>query len=57
MSGIGIRYKLFLVFLALILAPFLVYTSITMRQSSRNAERTGRYSARQVLLQARQFIE
>jgi len=57
LSGIGIRYKLFLVFLALILAPFLVYTSITMRQSSRNAERTGRYSARQVLLQARQFIE
>jgi two-component system sensor histidine kinase YesM len=56
-GGIGIRYKLFLVFLALILAPFLIYTSITMRQSSRNAERTGRYSARQVLLQARQFIE
>jgi two-component system sensor histidine kinase YesM len=57
LSGIGIRYKLFLVFLALILAPFLIYTSITMRQSSRNAERNGRYSARQVLLQARQFIE
>ncbi len=57
LSGIGIRHKLFLLFLALILAPFLVYTSITMQQSSRNAERTGRYSARQVLLQARQFIE
>ncbi len=56
-SGLGIRYKLFLLFLALILAPFLVYTGITTRQSSRNAERTGRTSARQVLLQARQFIE
>jgi two-component system sensor histidine kinase YesM len=54
---LGIRYKLFLVFLALVLAPFLVYTTITLRQSSRNAERTARYSARQVLLQARQFIE
>jgi two-component system sensor histidine kinase YesM len=57
LSGIGIRYKLFLLFLALILAPFLIYTSITMLQSSSNAERTGRYSARQVLLQAKQFIE
>jgi len=57
MSRLGVRYKLFLLFLALILAPFLVYTSITMRQSSQTADRTGRYSARQVLLQARQFIE
>jgi two-component system sensor histidine kinase YesM len=56
-SGIGIRHKLFLIFLALVLAPFLVYTTITIRQSSKNAERTGRYSARQALLQARQFIE
>jgi two-component system sensor histidine kinase YesM len=56
-SGLGIRYKLFLLFLTLVLAPFLVYTTITLRQSSRNAERDARYAARQVLLQARQFIE
>jgi two-component system sensor histidine kinase YesM len=57
LSGIGIRHKLFLVFLALVLAPFLVYTIITMRQSARSAERAGRYAARQALLQAAQFIE
>ena len=56
-SSLGIRYKLFLLFLVLIVAPFAVYTAITIRQSSRNAERSGRYSARQVLLQAGQFIE
>ena len=56
-AGLGIRHKLFLVFLALVLAPFLIYTTIALRQSSRNAERTARYSARQALLQARQFIE
>lgn len=57
LAGVGIRYKLFLVFLALVLAPFLVYTTLTIRQSSQNAEVAGRYSARQVLFQARQFIE
>ena len=57
MSRLGIRSKLFILFLSLILAPFLVYTSITMHQSLRNAEHTGRYSARQVLLQAKEFIE
>jgi two-component system sensor histidine kinase YesM len=57
LAGIGIRYKLFLLFLAIVLAPFLVFTTITLRQSTRAAERNARYSARQVLLQARQFIE
>ncbi|HVO21074.1 MAG TPA: sensor histidine kinase [Anaeromyxobacter sp.] len=57
LSGIGIRTKLFSLFLALILAPFLVYTAITLRQGTRTAERTARYTARQALQQAAQFIE
>ncbi len=57
LSGLGIRHKLFLLFLAIVLAPFLVYTTITLRQSSQAAERSGRYAARQALLQADQFIE
>jgi two-component system sensor histidine kinase YesM len=56
-TGLGIRAKLFLVFLGLILGPFAVYTGITLYQSARNAERSGRYAARQVLRQAGQFIE
>lgn len=56
-AGLGIRHKLFLLFLALVLAPFLLYTSILLRQGARNAERSGRYAARQALLQARQFLE
>jgi len=56
-TGLGIRAKLFLVFLGLILGPFAVYTGITLVQGSRNAERSGRYAARQALRQAGQFIE
>jgi two-component system sensor histidine kinase YesM len=56
-SGMSIRYKLFFLFLALVLVPFGIYTTITMVQSSRNAEHSGQYSARQALTQAGQFIE
>jgi two-component system sensor histidine kinase YesM len=55
-AGLGIRAKLFLVFLGLILGPFAVYTGITLYQSARAAERSGRYAARQTLRQAVQFI-
>ena len=56
-TGPGIRAKLFVVFLGLILAPFAVYTGITIYQSAQNAEHAGRYAVRQVLRQAGQFIE
>ena len=42
-AGLGIRAKLFLVFLGLILGPFAIYTGITLVQSARSAERSGRW--------------
>jgi two-component system, sensor histidine kinase YesM len=52
-----IKYKVFLLLLALIVVPFLLYTAIVVTSISRQMETLGFHSADQVLTQTANFVD
>jgi two-component system sensor histidine kinase YesM len=57
LSDVGIRKKLFLLLLALIVVPFLIYTTIIVTQVSVQMEALGFHTADLVLGQTANFVE
>jgi two-component system sensor histidine kinase YesM len=57
LSKLRIRTKLFLLLLALVVVPFLAYTTILVAQVSGQMEAVGLHTAGQVLFQTASFVE